>query len=203
MSKHFNSKNVALYPVIKLICHMINDTVRDLLVNYRTLVSRLDELCRNISGEFQEAINCRPGCSACCRHLTIFPVEAAALLESLQKHPSDLSYLLPDSDLPEDGPCPFLKDNLCAAYQDRPIICRTHGLPILTGTGEEKTIDYCPENFQGIKSIHGSAILNIDVINQTLVAINARFVHETDDSRFREKERFSLAQVIRLALENK
>jgi len=172
------------------------------LINYRLLVSRVDELCRSINCSFKTAINCRPGCSDCCRHLTIFPVEAAALAEALQELPTTAVNLLAKlADQPEEGPCPFLRDGLCLAYEDRPIICRTHGLPILTESDGEKRIDYCPENFRDITSLPGSGIVNIDAVNQALVAINAKFVNESPDARFRQKERFSLAEVIRIALE--
>ena len=204
MSKHFNSNNVAFNPIFKLICTMPVYKNSSVLANYRLLVSRVDEICLNINSSFEAAINCRPGCSDCCCHLTIFAVEAAVLAEALQQLPlTDINLLAELADLPEAAPCPFLMDNLCLVYGDRPIICRTHGLPILTGTDGENRLDFCPENFRDITSFPGSSIVNIDAVNQALVAINAQFVKETPDNRFRGKERFSFAEVIRLAFVKK
>jgi Fe-S-cluster containining protein len=183
---------------------MSDSTNSSLFANYRLLVSRVDELCREINSSFKTAINCRPGCSACCRHLTIFPVEAAVLVKALQRLPLTSVELLAElPDLTEEGPCPFLRKGLCRVYEDRPIICRTHGLPILTEAGGERRVDFCPENFRDMASLPGSGIVNLDALNQALVAINAQFVNETDDNRFREKERFSFADIIRMALDNR
>jgi len=201
LSKHFSSKNVALYPFFKLICSMSYRTNSSIFANYRLLVSRVDELCRNITGSFETAINCRPGCSDCCRHLTIFPVEAAALANALQRLPETAVRLLAESPGMPGASCPFLSDSLCLVYENRPIICRTHGLPILTETEGQRRVDFCPENFRDMASLPGSGIVNLDALNQALVAINAQFVKETDDHRFREKERFSFAEVIRMVLE--
>lgn len=171
------------------------------LANYHLLVDRVDELCRSISSDYRAEINCRAGCSGCCRHLTVFPVEAAALAAALQQLLPTLAHLLSArAALPVSGSCPLLADHLCLAYEARPIICRTHGLPILTVSDGDKRLDYCPENFCHTTSLAGSSIINIDNLNQALVAINAQFVTIKVDSVFHHKERFTIAEVIGLAL---
>ena len=61
-------------------------------------------------------------------------------------------------------------------YQARPIICRTHGLPLLVHRDGASGIDFCPENFRGAASIPGSAIIDLDRLNATLATINTLFV---------------------------
>jgi len=180
---------------------MHDDRDHQELANYRLFVSRVDELCERINRQFADRISCRAGCSGCCRHLTLFPVEAAALVVALAALPVPSRRILTTrGELPADGPCPLLQDDRCLAYADRPIICRTHGLPLLTEIDGEKRIDYCPENFRGVASIPGDGVMNLDLVNRTLVAINAVFVRETTDPVFRSTERFSIADIVRMAI---
>ncbi len=156
---------------------MLDSPNGDLLENYRRLISRVDELCRRIEAQFRSVIACTDGCDGCCRHLSLFPVEAVALALSLQELP------LPDrlriaqraaDSLPTD-PCPLLDQHRCTLYQARPLICRTHGLPLLIRRDDKRQVDYCPLNFRGLSSLPGGAIIDLDKLNQTLVAVNLRF----------------------------
>lgn len=194
------AKNVAFSPVFGLIWGMPHRENSTELDNYRLLVNRIDELADRIDRLFAEQINCRPGCSSCCRHLTLFPVEAAALVAALRKLPASSRQVLADrGEMAENGPCPLLSDSRCLAYADRPIICRTHGLPLLTEIDGEKRVDFCPENFRGMTSLPGDGVMNLETINRTLVAINAQFVHDTADPDISGKERFSIAEIVRMA----
>lgn len=179
---------------------MHDDRENQELANYRLFVNRVDELCDSINRQFAERIACRAGCSSCCRHLSLFPVEAAALVEALATLPEPSRRILAKrGKMPEDGPCPLLQNDRCLAYGGRPIICRTHGLPLLTETDGNKNIDFCPENFRGITAIPGDAVMNLDLVNRTLVAINAVFVRETTDPAFRSRERYSIADLVLMA----
>jgi hypothetical protein len=46
-----------------------------------------------------------------------------------------------------DEDCVFLKDHGCAIYENRPIICRTHGLPLLYMNDESWELSTCELNF--------------------------------------------------------
>ena len=169
------------------------------LDNYRILISRVDELCRGIEERFKPSIACASGCDGCCRHLSLFPVEAVALATALQDLP------LPDrlriqerarNARPSD-PCPLLEEHRCTLYQARPLICRTHGLPLLMNRDGKQHVDYCPLNFQGISSLPGTAVINLDKLNETLVAINLRFV-ATENPASTWPERLTIAQALLL-----
>lgn len=62
---------------------------------------------------------------------------------------------LPDelwTEMPEDDqtPCPLLgEDGACLVYEQRPMICRTHGLPNIDLSGESFSDLYCSLNFSG------------------------------------------------------
>ncbi|MBU5612796.1 YkgJ family cysteine cluster protein [Geomonas azotofigens] len=165
------------------------------LENYLALLARVDEICRRTSEAFSTHITCRAGCDACCRHLSIFAVEAAALRNALAELPAGQAELVRSKarEAREDSPCPLLHDGLCLLYQARPIICRTHGLPLLLLREGERTVDFCPENFQGIPSIPGSAVIDLERLNMMLATINALYLQA-----FPGPERLTIAQALTL-----
>lgn len=167
------------------------------LRNYRSLLDRVDKLCGEIVGKFAEQISCRAGCSECCRHLSLFPVEAASLAEALSALPEEIKLLLAGRiDWPADRSCPLLLDDRCTVYSNRPVICRTHGLPLLTEVDGDRSVACCPENFRGAGSLPGGAAINLETLNTVLAAINALFLENNDDERFQGKDRFTIADII-------
>lgn len=163
------------------------------LENYRALILRVDELCGQTAARFDSEISCRPGCDACCRHLSIFAVEAAALHRALGRLPGPQAGFIRQaaSVSTPDAPCPLLHAGLCLLYLARPIICRTHGLPLLVNRDGASGIDFCPENFRGLSSIPGSAVLDLDRLNATLATINTLFLRS-----FPGPERLTMAQAL-------
>jgi uncharacterized protein len=163
------------------------------LENYRALLLRVDQICSQTASRFASQISCKAGCDACCRHLSIFAVEAAALYQALCQLPeseADLIRRKAAGALP-DSPCPLLEGGLCLLYQARPIICRTHGLPLLVSRDGASQVDFCPENFRGAASIPGSAVIDLERLNATLAAINTLFVQS-----FPGPERLTMAEVL-------
>jgi uncharacterized protein len=152
--------------------------VTEHLNNYYQLVAKVDALCVEIVTHCAESISCRKGCDACCRQFSIFWVEAINLATVVANMPQKQSAFLRSraADLVEEDVCPLLVDGVCTLYVARPIICRTHGLPILTSTDTAPVIDFCPQNFTEIETIPGNLIIDLDQLNKTLAAINALFV---------------------------
>jgi Fe-S-cluster containining protein len=156
--------------------------MEELLNNYRQLVARIDALCRGITEALKDQITCSEGCSACCTAITLFPVEAAALAAALDALPEEEAEHIRGhvAEHAEGERCPLLHNHLCLLYGARPIICRTHGLPIIYGTGHERRIDYCPRNLTDSESLPGSVIIDVDNLNTLLVGVNALFLSQSD-----------------------
>lgn len=77
-------------------------------------------------------VACRIGCSDCCRMNTmIYEHEAIRLAEVTGRKMVRLAYR-PINEVFAQGakfngqPCPFLRENKCSVYEDRPLVCRTH-----------------------------------------------------------------------------
>ena len=174
------------------------------LENYRRLGARVDELCRRITAEFAGSLACREGCCDCCRHITVFPVEAHALACALGALPAgESSYVRRHAkNIANGDACPLLENGRCLLYAARPLICRTHGLPILTGEGKKRKMDFCPKNFLDEPSIPANFILDLEILNTTLAAINAVFLASYCGQASPAKERFTIAEALQLKIKD-
>jgi Fe-S-cluster containining protein len=154
------------------------------LDNYHNLIGRVDALCTGIHNVLQEQITCSAGCSSCCAAITLFPVEAAALREALAALPPLEATAIRDhvSEHAAGECCPLLSNRRCLLYQARPIICRTHGLPILFTEEDARRLDCCPRNLTSREALSGSTIIDLDRLNSVLVAINALYLKQTEAS---------------------
>jgi hypothetical protein len=166
--------------------------------NYRDLQEKVDQICREIEADFGPCLSCHAGCDGCCRHLSLFPIEAAALAAALNDLPGDQAERIRRRarGASPEGPCPLLENGVCLLYSARPIICRTHGLPLLTLRDGNRTIDFCPLNFRGISSLPGKAVIDLDRLNTTLAAINALFIAELPETASPEKDRLTIAEAL-------
>jgi Fe-S-cluster containining protein len=170
------------------------------LANYDALVARVDAFSARIQLEFSSDFHCRRGCDSCCRHLSLFAVEGAALRRAWLRLPApareEIARRARASE--EDGPCPLLKDRACLLYAARPLICRTHGLPLLYRNGEIPQVTFCPLNFQDRPELPGRAVLDMEVVNTALDAVNGLFVREAfpagDPGRRRPLREFLLPE---------
>ncbi len=151
-----------------------------LLENYRELVACLDEHADRIAETFGEHMVCRKGCDSCCRHLSLFWVEGFVLYEALQKSTKTKADIVRRK-IAHAGSsleCPLLEDHACLLYAARPVICRTHGLPLMNESERGQEIHFCPENFRNLQTLPGSAVLDMETVNSSLATINTLFVED-------------------------
>lgn len=166
------------------------------LDNYKQLTARVDALCNDIAATLGDQITCSAGCSTCCTSITVFPVEAAAMQEALESLPPRKAVEIQRhiADHADEERCPLLFNHHCLLYDARPIICRTHGLPIVYTTDGLRNSDCCPLNLTEAASVPGSSVVDIDKLNTLLVAVNSIYMSQTDSSD--SPERLTIAEVI-------
>ena len=147
------------------------------LAPYRALREQVDLLCARIARDYPDALNCRAGCADCCRLAGVLPVEAASLYLAGQALPSPAREQLRRrlADPARGDVCPLLVAERCSLYAARPIICRTHGLPLLIDEGGNARVDRCPLNFTGYAALPGAAIIHLERLNTALVTVNHQF----------------------------
>jgi Fe-S-cluster containining protein len=167
------------------------------LENYFNLVSRVDQLCKSAEEVLHEHLSCAEGCSSCCKTISLFPVEAAAINAAVATLPEKYAESVRHHVTVgvEGDACPLLLGNRCLIYAFRPIICRTHGLPIMFTDQGERRVDYCPKNLQDCRSLPGSAVIDLDRLNELLVAVNMLFIRQ-DDSQPDPAERVTIIQAV-------
>jgi Fe-S-cluster containining protein len=166
-----------------------------LFENYKQLTDRVDALCKAITAALGDQITCSEGCSSCCTSITLFPVEAAAMQEglaslSIQEAEAIRRHV---SEHASGERCPLLSHDRCLLYYFRPIICRTHGLPIVYTADGQRSSDCCPLNLADAASLSGSNVIDLDKLNTLLVAVNAIYLSQSGNSE--PPERLGIAEI--------
>ncbi|HVN97900.1 MAG TPA: YkgJ family cysteine cluster protein [Syntrophorhabdaceae bacterium] len=142
-------------------------------------------------------ITCHRGCDGCCVNLTVFPVEFFAIMSEMKRagvHAEKISF-------DEIAPCGFLHERICRIYPYRPIICRTHGLPILfiDDSSDEPRWDvsYCELNFSASDETEftGDMLLDVERINAELNRINRDFIVSVPDKKYQSHTRIPLREL--------
>ncbi|THB79511.1 MAG: YkgJ family cysteine cluster protein [Desulfobacteraceae bacterium] len=123
---------------------------------------------------------CKKGCDACCRYLSIFPVEAFAMARAFLNLDQDRRERINARIKEAPEVCPLLVDHVCVLYHARPLICRTHGYPVTFESDGALQVDFCPLNFKGVQHFDQEILISLDQLNQVLFAVNARFLDQID-----------------------
>lgn len=168
----------------------------DLLANYRAFIDKVEESCSAILAGWGSHIRCRSGCDECCRLATVLPVEAAAIALAIAELKPELREHLRRQarGLPTADTCPLLHQGKCTIYAWRPVICRTHGFPLLfRDEHNAMRVDYCRQNFQGIAELSAQAIIDLERLNQIQIGINRLYCRE---SGIGDGERVSLKSIL-------
>jgi len=169
------------------------------LRDYQKLIAEVDRRCRRILNRHKNHIACTKGCAGnCCRiHISVYPVEAVSMALALQKLAPDLRRRIQHKARHTNsfGPCPLLEDGACLMYDARAVICRTHGLPMLTEYRGHRTIGFCQKNFQNLSPVSEGDAINLAHLNSSLAAVNQNFVNQFAD-RWLPYSRFSLSEAL-------
>ncbi|MEM9462704.1 MAG: YkgJ family cysteine cluster protein [Myxococcota bacterium] len=121
-----------------------------------------------------EAMQCRVGCARCChQRFGVFEVEAhrlrAALARLARHDPQKRERVRRQADDPDAmHHCALLVDDRCTVYEQRPMICRTHGLPTLVRDPEGgASLQGCPLNFT-TEDPPTASVLDLQAVNAPL-----------------------------------
>jgi Fe-S-cluster containining protein len=170
---------------------LTDDLYSEIFTDYHKLREDADLICSSLTSVHLKNLNCAPGCHKCCMDFSIFPVEFYSILkESVGKK-------IKTRDAAPEEECLFLLDGLCSIYEFRPLICRTHGLPMLYMGEEEWELSYCDLNFtdRNQTEFTESNTFPQDLYNSELFLINRKFINSIEDKRYLESDLLSLREL--------
>jgi len=169
---------------------------------YRELTAKVDAFFARVQERHGADMQCGSGCDACCRtRLTITGVEAAAVAEHVAAMaPAARARLAEVARRPYDPAdmrCAALDDDgRCLIYEGRPLVCRSHGVPIrFPGPGTVPVVDACPKNFtaRGPTAADADCILDQTTLSAALLAVDAE---DADKDGRPRGDRVSLGQLL-------
>jgi len=142
-------------------------------------VSRLAELTAKIDGFFARVearhgddMQCQTGCSDCCHvRLSITQVEA----DAIRAHAPSMLQLNADPTR-----CAALDDRgRCQIYEARPVVCRSHGVPIRMREGSLPVIRSCFRNFTQTEPA-ADCVLDQETLSTLVLAVDRAAGHTGD-----------------------
>ncbi|WP_461629720.1 YkgJ family cysteine cluster protein [Labilibaculum euxinus] len=168
----------------------MNDKAQNELERYRELRNEVSELSEKLANLHKDEMACKKGCSECCMHFSVLPVEYFSILQELKANPPKEYQELDE----EADDCNFLINDLCQIYQSRPFICRTHGLPLLfmSPEGDDWELSTCPLNFTNFEDFHSENTFLQDTYNSKLFLINREFVKNYEAEKFGDFDMISM-----------
>lgn len=141
-------------------------------------------------------INCKNGCDLCCMDYSIFPVEFYFILDELKKKQTKPT----SKNNVNDKICAFLKNSSCTIYDNRPIICRTHGLPLLFANDDgDWELSVCDLNFTefDFEEFEMENTFPQDKYNSKLFVLNKEFVAGFNENKYGEFDLIPLKDLVK------
>lgn len=141
-------------------------------------MSRLDELHAKVDAFFARVearhgddMQCRTGCADCCRvRLTVTGAEAAGIRALVAGWPEARRRALAEVG-PPDRCAALDADDRCRIYAARPIVCRSHGVPVRMRRGGLPVIEACHRNFTRIEPAP-ECILDQETLSMLTLALD-------------------------------
>ncbi len=167
---------------------------------YRDLCAKVDAFFARVKKRHAADMQCAAGCDGCCRtRLTVTAVEAEEIREAIAALPPD-ARRRGEARARRDAPdrCAALEDDgRCAIYAARPLVCRSHGLPVrMMSDRGLPVVDACVLNFtdRGPAAADPDCILDQTNLSLTLAAIARAHAAETGDDA---GERIAISELFR------
>jgi hypothetical protein len=135
-----------------------------------------------------EGITCHAGCSDCCRRrFSVTAIEAEVIAGALASLPTGTREAMTARAGQAEDVCPALEPGGgCAIYEVRPLVCRSHGLPIRFAPDGRRAlplVDVCPRNFAGRDTLPADAVLDQTTLSTVLGALDAARADEVGRPR--------------------
>jgi hypothetical protein len=156
---------------------------------YAALTARVDAFFARVEQRHAADLRCAVGCDACCHaRLTVTTIEADAIRDHVASlSESARANLAQIAARPDTGRCAALDDDgRCLVYDARPLVCRSHGVPIrLRPANALPVVQSCHLNFtaHGPAAADADCILDQETLSATLLTIDRLHTGDAGDTR--------------------
>jgi hypothetical protein len=118
--------------LVALSAELDAETLARILAPWLQVAEKADAFFDQVQGACASSMRCRAGCTECCQQdLNVLFAEGLALLRGLIALPQDTRAELVSAATRPGEACVLLDaSGRCSVYAWRPMICRTHGLPL-------------------------------------------------------------------------
>jgi len=165
---------------------------------YRALVAKVDAFFARVTSRYPAEMSCGSGCSDCCHvKLSLVGVEA----EVVRAHVETLDVatrerLRARARAPGERCVALEDDGRCAIYAARPLVCRSHGVPVrVRGARSLPIVDVCPRNFEGgLDAVDPDCVLDQETLSTLLHAVD---VEESAATGASPGARIPLVEILR------
>jgi hypothetical protein len=155
---------------------------------YRELTAKVDAFFARVEARHGSDLQCAVGCTLCCHtRLTVTGVEAAAIEAVVDAMPEARRAVLAErAALPVDVDHPRCAaldaSGACLIYEARPLVCRSHGVPVRTlRAGGLPVVTSCELNFtaHGPAAADADCILDQTTLSTVLLALDGAHARDT------------------------
>lgn len=147
-------------------------SVGDVVSRYHDLAALVDTHVARVCQQYAGEIRCAGGCCSCCDRESLAALEAWNIYQYVCAEKPAAGF---------DGQgCPFLENGLCVVYPVRPLICRSHGVPVQL----DGSVHCCGLNFVNVQKVEADMILDQELVDRHLAVYNMAFVQLCDDPFF-------------------
>jgi uncharacterized protein len=158
--------------------------------NYKQLCDKVDAFFARVQARVGDQMQCASGCSQCCQSgLSVTMAEAEALAQWWQEQTTDVHNAITENiqrrlAMADNVYCAALdSEGKCMVYDARPIVCRSHGVPIrLRDERLLPVVTACELNFRlaGPGAVPADLILDQETLSRTLLAIHVGHADRVD-----------------------
>ncbi|HPF52710.1 MAG TPA: YkgJ family cysteine cluster protein [Draconibacterium sp.] len=163
---------------------------------YLKLRDQVDQLSAQLEKIHRSHLSCKMGCDLCCMDYSIFPVEFYSIADQLSEQNLELDL----QTAKDNESCVFLKDHKCSIYTERPVICRTHGLPLLyVNENEEWELSACELNFTEFdtEEFNTENTFPQDRFNSELFMLNKEFIKNFEEQKYGEFDLIPIRELLK------
>ena len=164
---------------------------------YKSLVKEIEQHTDILETIHNKHMKCKNGCDMCCIDFSIFPLEYHYILNEIEKENAK-----PELEGKSKGDiCAFLKNHSCTIYEHRPIMCRTHGFPLIyANDDDEYELSACELNFTefDFEDFTMENTLPQDKYNSKLFLLNRKFIADFTEKKYSETDLIPLIELAEL-----